>query len=206
MHYYTGPLPQPHTREHWEYFRPYGKCTFDDGRVVLFNRGYHAIFERCPGQRATMFAGQGSTRPRDGEQMTFFYHDGTDPRDANRRIDAELIALGLPPLLPMPRLSTEGRLGRLQGRLLRTLRRQFPEVWFHVEWMNGLGGNGRWHGSHQVRILWVDGPTETVAQTVVGEIAGVACTFERTAPPISTVAQKTTDITDANFDGRSKNH
>jgi hypothetical protein len=125
MHYYTGPLPKPNTREHWEYFRPYGKCVFDDGRVVLFNRGYQAIYERCPGQSATMIVGQADTKPRDGGQTTFFYHDGTDPHDASRRINAELIALGLPPLSPMPRLSTEGRLSQLQGRLFRKLRRRF---------------------------------------------------------------------------------
>jgi hypothetical protein len=133
MHYYTGPLPTPNTREHWLFFRPYGKCIFDDGRIVLFNRGYQAIYERCPGQPAVVIAGQTDIKPRDGEQTTFFYHDDTDPHDAHRRINAELTALGLPPLPPMPRLSTKDRLDQLQGRLLRKLRRRFPGVRFYVD-------------------------------------------------------------------------
>jgi hypothetical protein len=163
MHYYKGPLPTPNTREHWLFYRPYGKCVYPDGRVVLFNRGYQAIFERRPGQAPTTIAGCDSAESRDGERDIFFYHDGTDPREANRRIDAELTALGLPPLPPMPRLSIDEALGRMRDRLLGELQQRFPETSFYID------GSGRWTGSNYARVMWTDGPTKTTISTVVQE-------------------------------------
>ena len=117
MHYYEGPLPTPNTRERWLFYRPYGKCVFSDGWVVLFNRGYQAIFERRPGRMPAVIAGRVSDKPHGAEQTTFFYDDGTDLHTANQRIDTELTALELAPLPPMPRLSTDEALDRMRSAL-----------------------------------------------------------------------------------------
>lgn len=55
---------------------PYGIWTCADGREVLFNRRYHPIWQRMPGQAAT--------RAKNGEWVTFereswFYTDSNPP-------------------------------------------------------------------------------------------------------------------------------
>ena len=180
MHYYEGPLPIPNTPEHWLFWRPYGKCVYPDGRVVLFNRGYQAIFECRPGRAPVMIAGRDSNESRDGERDIFFYHDGTNPREANQRIDAELTALGLPPLSPMPCLSIDEALDHMRGQLYGELRRRFPETFFYIDCQSGLDGSGRWTGSNHVWVMWVDGPTKTTVSTVVqGHHDGASISLER---------------------------
>jgi hypothetical protein len=180
MHYYEGPLPTPNTREHWQFCRPYGKCVFADGWVVLFNRGYQAIFERRPGQAATVIEGRPNATPHGAERTTFFYDDGTDPRMANRRIDAELTALELPPLPPMPRLSIDETLDQMRTRLCKVLWQWFPQTQFYIDCMSGIDGAGRWTGSNQVSITWVDGPTKTaVSMTVRGHYDGASIMLDR---------------------------
>jgi hypothetical protein len=180
MHYYDGSLPAPKTPAHWLFYRPYGKDVFPDGWVVLFNRGYQAIFERRPGQAATVIAGRVDAKPNGIEQTSFFFNDGTDPRVANQRIDAELIALGLPPLPPMPRLSIDAALDRLRSRLYRKLQWQFPETLFVIDCRSGIEGSGRWTGSDRVRAQWADGPNETAVLATIEElIDGTSVTLDR---------------------------
>ena len=160
MHYYNGPLPTPKTHEHRQFFRPYGKCVYPDGRVVLFNRSYQAIFECRPGQAPTMIASgpKASDESREGEQDIFSFNDGTDPRKANQRIDAELTALGLPPMGPRPRYTIEAKLGLLRARLYQKLQQQFPGVFFYVEYKNRLDAGPCWSGTHEVRVVGSTGP------------------------------------------------
>ena len=124
-----------------------------------------------------MIAGgpEASEDSRDGEQDVFFFNDGTAPRKANQRIDAELTVLGLPPLGPRPRYSIEAKLGLLRSRLYKKLRQQFPAVWFYIEYRNGIGAGPYWSGTHEVQVVWIDGPSEeTVETTVRGLVKGMA--------------------------------
>jgi len=82
----------------------------------------------------------------------------TDPRKANQRIDAELTALGLPPMGPRPRYTIEAKLGLLRARLYQKLQQQFPGVFFYVEYKNRLDAGPCWSGTHEVRVVWIDPP------------------------------------------------
>jgi hypothetical protein len=82
--------------------------------------------------------------------------DGTDPWEANRRINAELTAATD---APPPH--------RRGARLLGKLRQRFPETSFHIDGTSGIDGSGRWTGSDHARVVWTDGPTKTTISTVV---------------------------------------
>jgi hypothetical protein len=99
-------LRLPHTPvERWFALFPYGKFICSDGREVLFNRDYMALFERRPGEPA---------RPADCFEWVeniikheWYFHDGSF-RGIERglftlaRLNAVLAEWGLPQLPPRP--------------------------------------------------------------------------------------------------------
>ena len=66
---------------------PYGRSTYEDGREVLFNRFYEAIWQRMPGQPPT------PADPREhpgGMGAVWFYNDGHSEAQKRNRARAVL--------------------------------------------------------------------------------------------------------------------
>lgn len=100
--------------ERWRFRCPYGLWTCADGREVLFNRHYQALYERRPPDRGRAVVDHRQWVP--WVKQEWFFDDGTSPvsgwripegawRPALGRINAVLRAWGLPEMPPRPRVS-----------------------------------------------------------------------------------------------------
>jgi hypothetical protein len=103
--------------ERWRFWCPYGRWTCADGREVLFNRHYIAIYQRRPG-KGVRVADHGEWVP--WVEQSWFFNDGTSPvsfwstpswrwQPALERVNVVLAAWSLPPMRPRPRRSRRPR-------------------------------------------------------------------------------------------------
>jgi hypothetical protein len=70
---------------------PYGVWRCPDGREVLFDRDYHAICERRPGQSVSLAL----TDRVCCATQSWLYNDGTPPPEKVRRSEAKLAEWGV---------------------------------------------------------------------------------------------------------------